>query len=317
MCHVTIMGECLGMSTSTVTLQRSNAGRLTRVSDFVELTKPRIAMLILVVVAISGYVARWGQPDLFALLHGILGTLLIAASASALTQLLEHRRDALMVRTANRPLPAGRLMGWQVAAFAAVTFIFGLAVLLLLVNWQTAAWALLTWVVYVGLYTPLKPISTWNTSVGAISGALPVFIGWTAVGGSMSREDPRGLALFFVLLLWQFPHFMAIAWIYRRQYQQAGMKMLSVVDPTGRCAGLQAVAAALALLPVSFVPVMVSSGYGSMIYLTVAFALGAGQLTLAIVFLLSRSERSARWLLTASLVYLPALFVCLVLTTLI
>lgn len=310
----------MSMSTSTLALERTSRGSnrlLARAADFAELTKPRIAALLLVVVGVSGYVARWGQPDLLLLLHGMLGTLLIAASASAWNQLLEHRSDGLMERTAERPLPAGRLSRRQVAAFAIATVVLGAAQLALLVNWQTAAWGLVTWFVYVFLYTPLKSISVWNTLVGAVAGALPVIIGWSAVGGTINVADPRGLALFTVLLLWQFPHFMAIAWIYRGQYGRAGLRMLTVVDPSGRLAGLQAVLAALALMPVSFVPALVTGGYGSPLYLVAAFVLGAGQLACAAVFLLRRNDRSARWLLTASLVYLPALFACLILTTLV
>lgn len=304
------------MSTSIV-LERENATIVSRAADYVELTKPRIAVLILVIVAISGYVARWGQPGLWPIVNALFGTLLVAASASALNQLFEQSRDLLMERTADRPLPAGRLTAWQVLLFASVTGILGTVHLAVTLNWLTAAFAVATWIVYVLVYTPLKSVSAWNTAVGAVSGALPVLIGWSAVEGTFSLLDPRGLVLFAVLFLWQFPHFMAIAWIYRKQYDRAGLQMLTVVDPSGRRAGIQAVLAALALLPISFIPALVSVGYGSPIYLIAAFVLGGGQLWYAIRFFVRRDEQSARWLLRASLVYLPALFAFLVFTTLV
>jgi protoheme IX farnesyltransferase len=287
-----------------------------RVSDYVELSKPRIATLVLVVVATSGYVARWGQPDLLTLVHAVLGTLLVASSASALNQLFERRRDGLMKRTANRPLPAGRLRSAQAALFALATAAVGLAYLCLAVNWLAAMWALATWVIYLAVYTPIKPLTAGNTLVGAVSGALPVLIGWSAVGGTLNAHaDPRGMALFLILFLWQFPHFMAIAWIYRHQYAAAGMQMLTVVEPTGRGAAWQAVTTSLVLIPVSLVPVAMSGGHGAGVYVIITALLGVAQLACAIHFLRQRSERTARRLLRATLLYLPAVLACLVLAT--
>lgn len=305
------------MSTSIITLEDGSSSWVSRIADFIELTKPRIAVLILIIVAISSYVARWGHPDVWSLMHALFGTLLVASSASALNQWIERRSDALMNRTSDRPLPAGRLTSKQVLSFAAVTVVAGLLYLAVVVNWQAAAWGLLTWFLYVWVYTPMKSRTSWNTAVGAIAGALPVLIGWSAVGGAYSLSDPRGLALFGILFLWQFPHFMAIAWIYRRQYGDARMLMLTVTEPSGHRAGVQAVSAALALLPASFVPALMSTGYGTSIYLVAAFVLGVGQLTCAIRFFLKRDDATAKWLLRASLIYLPALFVFLIFTTLV
>src|SRR5439155_18037626 len=230
------------------------------------------------------------------------GTLLVAASASAANQWLERRHDGRMARTASRPLPAGRLSGGEALVFSSVCFLGGFAQLALNVNLTCAGWALVTWAIYVLAYTPLKTVSATNTAVGAVAGALPVLIGWSAVGIELDR---RSLALFLILFLWQFPHFMAIAWLYRRDYAQAGYKMLTVVDPTGRRAGWQAALAALAIIPVSIVPVLAAPGLGIVLYATGAVLLGMGQLVLAVLFWQRPSDGIARLLLKASLVYLP------------
>ncbi len=304
------------MSSSTAVLERQRSAWLTRLTDYVALSKPRIATLVLVVVATSGYMARWGHPDLILLLHAVLGTLLVASSASALNQLFEQRRDRMMKRTANRPLPSGRMRSTEVVVFALVTVTTGLGYLCLAVNWPATIWALATWLIYVGVYTPMKSHTAGNTLVGAIAGALPVFIGWSAVGGTLNAHvDPRGVALFLILFLWQFPHFMAIAWIYREQYSGAGLQMLTVVDPTGRQAALQAVTTSLVLIPVSLVPILLGAGGGVWIYLAIASLLGIAQLVYSIQFLRHRNDRSARHLLRATLLYLPALLTCLVLAT--
>ena len=296
------------MSLSTVTPAR-RLGLLARVSDYVELTKPRIAVLVLISVAAGGFVASVGQPNPFALLHALIGTLLTAASASALNHYLERHTDARMSRTANRPLPAGRLSGREVLMFASITIIAGLAYLCTTVGWQAAIFAALTWGIYVLAYTPLKSRSYWNTHVGAIAGALPVLIGASATGG---HWQPAA-ALFCILLLWQFPHFMAIAWIYRKDYAAAGMMMSPVVDPTGRHAGLQAVVCALMLLPVSF---LAATGhyppFDASIFMLAALVLGTGQLICAVAFCLNMNDSSARLLLRASLVYLPSLLILLI-----
>ena len=215
-----------------------------------------------------------------------------------------------MPRTADRPLPAGRMMLWEAVLFAMVTVSLGTVYLLATVGWQPAGWAVLTWVLYVLVYTPLKQLTPANTAIGAVAGALPVFIGWTATGAPL---DWRAFALFLILYLWQFPHFMAIAWLYREQYGRAGMQMLTVVDPTGRRAGVQAVLAATALIPVAIVPALAGPGLGAAAYIVLVGLLGVAQLALSIQFCVQRSEPSARWLLRASLVYLPLVLLMLML----
>jgi protoheme IX farnesyltransferase len=296
-------------------LSRSPAGSslLAVAADYLELTKPKILLMVLVAVAAAMFVARWAAPDPWLLVHALLGTTLVAASASACNQWLERTSDAAMDRTATRPLPAGRLGESEAVAFAALTLAAGVPYLAIAVNALAAGLALLTWLIYVVLYTPLKRTSTLNTPLGAIAGALPVLIGWAAAGGELGW---RAGALFAVLFLWQFPHFMAIAWLCREQYSAAGLKMLTVVDPTGRRAGAQAVVTALALLLVSLVPAFQSyslSPAGAAAYLVAAFALGSLQLACAVWFCLAPGDLSARWLLRASLVYLPALLAMLVL----
>ena len=297
------------MSTSTISWESRTHRLVAKIGDYIELTKPRIAVLVLVTVAVAGYVARWGQCDPLLLLHGLIGTLLVAGSASAFNQLMEIESDRQMERTSRRPLPAGRLSVWQVTAFGSITVVGGIAYLGFLTNWMAAGWAFATWFVYVVIYTPAKSRTHWNTAIGAVSGALPMLIGWTVTGAAL---DMRALSLFLLLFLWQFPHFMAIAWIYRRQYAGAGMKMMTVVDPSGRRAGVQAVVGALALLPVSMIPAIYAPGLGALAFVAFALSIGVWQLRCAWRFLTNLDESSSRRLLHASLIYLPLVLVLLV-----
>jgi protoheme IX farnesyltransferase len=299
------------MSTSVVAVAQPRVALLGRALDFVELTKPKIAVMELVVVLAAALVATWGQPpNPAAVLHAMVGTLLIAASASAANQWLERQRDSRMVRTSDRPLPAGRITSGEALAFTGITLCTGTLYLGLFVNLSCLGWALATWVVYVLIYTPLKTVSALNTVVGAVAGALPVLIGWSATG---ARLESPAIALALLLFLWQFPHFMAIAWLYREDYARGGYKMLTVVDRSGRRAGWQAVLAALALVPVSVVPVLSSPGLGGVLFATLAIGLGAAQFLLAILFWHSATDLRARLLLRASLVYLPTVLITMIL----
>jgi len=298
------------LSTTSLTIVQPRSAAISRALDYLELTKPKIAVLELVVVMAAGFVATWGQPQPRVLLLAMIGTLLVAASASAANQWLERRLDSRMVRTADRPLPAGRLGSTEVLVFAGCLLVVGESLLIMLVNPTCASWALLTWAVYVLAYTPLKTASVTNTAVGAVAGAMPVLIGWTATGVAI---DQRAMALVLVLFLWQFPHFMAIAWLYRRDYAAAGFQMLTVVEPTGRRAGWQALLAALALVPVSLVLVLQSPSFGTVLYMIGAISLGLAQLALAGLFWQHATDDRARLLLKASLVYLPTLLIMLML----
>jgi protoheme IX farnesyltransferase len=298
------------MSVSSVVVAPARPTVAARLLDYAELTKLKIAVLELVVVLAAAVVASWGQPQPLPLMHAMLGTLLVAASASAANQWLERQRDARMPRTSSRPLPAGRLASSEVLALSLTALVAGGLELAVFVNAASSAWALLTWAIYVLAYTPLKTISVLNTAVGAVAGALPVFIGWSAASAQL---DQRALALFMLLFLWQFPHFMAIAWLYRRDYALGGYQMLTVVDPSGARAGRQAVLAALLLLPVSVAPVIAWPGVGAIVYVACALLLGVGQLLCAAWFWRQPGDGPARLLLRASLIYLPTLLVMLML----
>jgi heme o synthase len=301
------------MSTSTLVTSRPRTRFFALALDYVELTKPRIAVLVLTVVIASAVMAAWttGSPvSGWAVFHACLGTLLVAGSASAANQWLEIRRDARMNRTADRPLPAGRISSLSAMVFTTVTLSVGFFYLALTLPFSATLWAALTWLLYVAVYTPLKPLSSANTAVGAVAGALPVFIGWSAVSDSL---DIRAVALFLTLYLWQFPHFMAIAWLYREDYARGGYKMLPVVDPSGRRAGVQAVLSAAALIPVSAIPALAAPGWGGPLYLIIVTLLGLAQLLVAALFLVQMNRESARRLLRMSLIYLPILLGLLVL----
>ncbi|MGE0607800.1 MAG: heme o synthase [Pirellulales bacterium] len=293
------------MSTSTLAYERRRVGLLTRARDYVDLTRPRIALMVLITVAVGAVAGSWGPPDVRLLLHAAIGTTLIAASAGALNQWLERETDARMDRTAGRPLPSGRLSAWQAVTFGLATAALGLAWLAAAVNIGTALLGAVTWLLYVWVYTPLKSRSPSNTAVGAVAGAMPVLMGWAAVGGPL---DLHAATLFLIVYLWQFPHFMAIAWLYRRQYALAGLQMLPVVDPSGRRAGAQAVVAGALLVVVSLIPAShLLSPARAPWYLLGAVVLGIAQLLLAVRFKQKLNDETARALLRASLVYLPSL----------
>jgi len=287
------------VSAGVVALPRS------RFADFVILTKPRVAILVLFTVAAGAMLA--GRPELPLLLHALVGTALVAAGASALNQLLERHSDALMLRTENRPLPAGRMQPVEVLVFGMTLGLGGLIYLALLVRQPlTVLVAGVTFVSYVLLYTPLKRKTTLNTLVGAIPGALPPVIGWTAVSGSINEQ---AFALFLIIFLWQVPHFLAISWIFREDYARAGYCMLAVVDERGAMIGRQMVSYCLALIPVSLAPVLWQSA--GLFYALGALALGLGFLWSAVGFMQCTSKVQARRVLHASLVYLPLLLALL------
>jgi protoheme IX farnesyltransferase len=297
------------MSASVIVAPSRAASIPVRVVAYLELTKPKIAVMVLVAVAAAANIASWGHADALVVASTLVGTLLVAGSSCAANQYLERRRDALMRRTLDRPLPQGRLTSFEAVAFSFTTLLLGLAWLAATTTLLTSVVALATWVLYVAVYTPLKTRTSLNTLVGAIPGALPVLIGWTAVEGPVGL---RMAGLFFILFIWQFPHFMAIAWLYRQQYGDAGFRMLTTTEPTGRLAGLQAVLGTLALVPVSLLPVVSLPGAGALAYGSAAVALGLGQLATAVLFARNPTDVSARRLLKASLLYLPTLLACLV-----
>jgi protoheme IX farnesyltransferase len=279
--------------------------------DFVALTKPRLNVLVVATSAAGYYLGAAGRPDPLAMAQAVAGTALVAGGAAVLNQVFERDTDALMRRTRLRPLPDGRVTTSDASLFGLTLAGTGLAILAARTNVLAAGLALATLVTYLVLYTPMKRRSPAATLVGAVPGALPPLIGWTASHGSLSAG---GMALFAIVFLWQVPHFMAIAWLYRDDYAKAGFPMLPVIDPAGRRAGRQAVVYAALLVPVSLVPVLV--GLSGTFYLVFALTSGIALLWLAIRFASTRSDATARSLFFGSITYLPLLWITMILARL-
>jgi heme o synthase len=274
-----------------------------RIADYAELVRPRIAILVLFTVAAAFCLASRGAPDWARLLNTVFGTALLVAGASALNQVFERYSDALMIRTANRPLPSGRVKPQAVFLSGMSLAIGGLVYLAVTIRQPTTiVAAAVAFLSYVFVYTPLKPKTSLNTLMGAVSGAIPPVIGWTAAANSV---DLPAAVLFAILFLWQVPHFLAIAWIYRDDYARAGLRMLPVVDPRGHRTAICMLGFCVALLLVSAVPSAL--GWTGPIYLCGATLVGLAFLMSAIGFWRTRSDDQARWVLWASLAYLPAL----------
>jgi protoheme IX farnesyltransferase len=279
-----------------------------RLSSYVSLTKPRIALMALVTVAIGFLLGAPGAVSTTRLILTLLGTGLVAGGASAWNMILERDRDARMRRTSNRPLPSGKLSLLEAVIFGTTISVVGLAILVCTVNGLSAGVAATTFVLYVGLYTPLKSVTTLNTAIGAIPGALPPVIGWAAATGRLGVE---AWALFLIMFLWQFPHFLAIAWIYREDYARGGYRMLPNVDPGGAMTGRQAAWHAFLLLFAGLIPSFI--GLGGRWYFAGALVLGLFYFYHATRFWLDVNDRSARRLLRASFVYLPLVLLLLLL----
>jgi protoheme IX farnesyltransferase len=290
---------------------RSEAVALTgtraRALDFVALGKPRLNFLV-VVSALAGYVMGGSEGLGMLRLAGVLvGTGLVAGGASTFNQVYERDVDALMRRTRLRPLPDGRVQPAEAIAFAAAVSLTGLVILIATTNLLAAAVALATLLTYVVIYTPLKRRTSLATVIGAIPGALPPIIGWTAARGSLSRE---AWMLFGIVFLWQLPHFLSIAWMFRDDYARAGFPMLPVVEPDGRSTGRQAVLYGAALIPLSLVPTLMR--LTGNIYFGGALVLGLAFLALTIRFARSRSVRDARILFFSSIIYLPLIWILMI-----
>ena len=274
--------------------------------DFAELTKPRLTLFVLIVVCLSAWLAFPGRVDWWVLLNAVIGAGLVGGGASALNQVLEREPDGRMRRTRERPLPAGRIQPWEGIVFGSLMSVVGLTVLAVFTTPLAAVLAALTLISYAGIYTPLKRVTTLNTQIGAIPGALPCLIGWAAATGSLA---PTAWSLFLVVYLWQVPHFLAIAWIYREDYERGGFLMLPVIDPGGHTTGRQAILGALALIPVSLTPTM--AGNAGELYFLGALVLGLLFLRRAVAFALAPTGNTARLLMRSSLLYLPALLALL------
>ena len=292
---------------SAATRQRVASATQSRVADFISLTKPRLNMLVLITTLAGLYLASPTGVDGALLAHTLVGTALVAGGAAALNQVWERRTDALMRRTSARPLPGGRLTTAEGMWFGVLLSVVGLAQLALAVNMTAAVVAGATLISYVLVYTPLKPRTSLATLVGAIPGALPPVIGWSAATGLISLP---ALVLFGIVFFWQMPHFLAIAWMYREDYAHAGIPLLPVLEPDGRRTGQQALIYTAGLWPVSLLPAVI--GLAGVPYMIVATVLGLLFVWLALRFARERSMANARTLFLFSITYLPLLLGALV-----
>ncbi len=287
------------------------AGRarwLQRCADYATLTKPEVNFLVVVATLAGFYLGSRGPLDWRLLVHTLLGTLLVASGTGTLNQFIEREADGHMRRTAQRPLPARRLAPAEALGFGVVLSVTGALDLWLAVNALASCLALLTLATYLVGYTPLKKKTPLCTLVGAFPGAMPPLIGWAAARGSLSLE---AWVLYAILFLWQFPHFLAIAWMYREDYARAGLRMLPSGDREGRSTSRQILAYSLALLPVSLIPTFL--GQVGFAYFFGALILGLGLSAYGVRLAVSRSNALAKQLLYASVVYLPLVFALMML----
>lgn len=279
-----------------------------RITAFVELTKPRIAFLLVLTSAAGFYLASGGSFDLPLFINSMIGIALLAFGVATLNQYIERRIDTLMDRTATRPLPTGRITPIEALIFGISQCVVAEIYLFALVNPLTAILGLTVIVGYVLLYTPLKTRTSVSTAIGAIPGAMPPLMGWTAASNDITLA---AWSLFVMQFLWQFPHFLAIAWMYREQYAKAGIKMLPVVEPEGKLTARQIVLFTIMLVPVSLAPFFM--GVSGVVFLIGASLLGIGFLWASIRTARDRTNPQAKRLLMVSVIYLPMLFILMVL----
>ena len=291
------------MKTGTVALPVSSA----RVADFLALTKPRLNSLVVVTTGVGFYLASEGPVDMVEMLHTVLGAALVAGGAAAFNQVAERDLDEEMERTRRRPLPGGRIRPPEARMFATVLAMTGATELALATNWLATVVALVTLVSYVGIYTPLKRRTPWATPIGAIPGALPPMIGWAAARGELGAE---AWVLFGIVFFWQLPHFHALSWMYRRDFQRANIPIVAALDRTGHRTSTHALVCTVALLPMSLAPALVGLAGG--LYVVGALVMGIAFLVLAVRFAFRQTADRARSLFLGSLIYLPVMWSLLV-----
>src|SRR6266478_1560890 len=279
------------------------------VRDLVELVKARLTLLVLLTTAVGFYLGAEGPINFVALLHTVFGTAAAAAGAAALNQWWEYNLDALMERTRSRPVPAGRMRPRDAVILGSALSIFGVAYLAFVCNALSAALAAITIIIYIFAYTPLKRVSTFNTALGAVPGALPPMIGWAAARGTLNAG---AWMLFAILFFWQLPHFFAIAWMYRDDYARAGFQMISKDDHGGERSASQSVFFSILLLVIAGIPAFMAMT--SQVYLVVGLVLGGAFIAVAMRFLRKPTPSAARLLFITSVIYLPLLLSALVLT---
>jgi heme o synthase len=295
--------EEIELTREPVTAPLAPVAARVRIAAYVELTKPRITVLVMLTTAAGYFLGAGRTLNYVGLLHTLVGTGLLSSGIAALNQFMERELDARMRRTMMRPLPMRRLTARGAFLFGASLTLAAELYLLILVNPISALLGLSVIVGYLGCYTPLKTRTSLSTLVGAFPGAVPPLLGWAAATGHVSAE---GLVLFAILFLWQFPHFFAIAWMYREDYARAGILMLPVIETDGRLTKQQIVVWTLLLVPVSLAPAAL--GLSGAIYFVGALILGALFLLTCVAAFLTLSRRSARRVLLASVLYLPFLF---------
>jgi protoheme IX farnesyltransferase len=273
-----------------------------RAMAYVALTKPDVSFLVVMTTLAGYYLGSRGSLDWMRMFHTVFGTTLVAAGTSALNHYVERASDAFMRRTASRPLPTGQLRPRDAAIFGVTLVALGTVYLALVAGPLAGGLGLFTSVSYLALYTPLKKRTTLATAVGAIPGAMPPLIGWVAARGSLSKE---AWLLFAIMVLWQFPHFFAIAWMYREDYARAGIKMLPTVDPQGTRTFRQIIGTAIVLLPVSLFPALM--GMAGVLYFFGAIVLGMMLIQLCLWASANRTNVRAKWLMHATVLHLPLL----------
>lgn len=281
---------------------------ITSVKDYLELTKPRITWLIVMSAAVGYYFGHSGAWSVWAVLHSLIGTALIASGTAALNQWYERDADREMRRTQQRPLPAGRMNPNNALVFGIALALAGGLEMGFGVNWLCSALGIATLMMYLFFYTPLKQKTWWSTTVGAFPGAMPPLIGYAAAANKLT---PEALVLGAILFLWQFPHFYAIAWMYREDYSRAGIRMLPVVEPDGESTARQILLFSCLLIPISLLPKWM--GMTGTTYMVGAILLGLLFLYAGIRVSLDRTKLRARKVLLASVVYLPVLYALMVL----
>lgn len=275
-----------------------------RIQDYIDLLKPGITTLVMITALAGFYLGSGSHIDVTLLIHTVIGTGLVAGGGGALNHWLERKEDALMQRTRNRPLPGGRMQPWEVILFGATTSLLGIGYLWLTVNTITTVLAVVSWISYVLIYTPLKKVSPMATIIGAVPGALPPMGGWTAAHGHITFE---AWVLFLMLFMWQLPHFLAIAWICRKDYARGGFPMLTVLKNSRNLTGRQMMIYSAALLVISLIPSAI--GLAGSVYFIGAFVAGLMFLGINILMANTTTNVNARRALWASIVYLPVVLI--------
>ncbi len=276
--------------------------------DYLDLTKPRVTWLIVMSAAVGYFFGHNGAWSVWATVNCLIGTALIASGTAALNQWYERDADREMRRTQDRPLPSGRMQPSRALAFGIALAVAGTFELGMAVNWLCSALGMLTMMMYLFAYTPLKQKTWWSTTVGAVPGAMPPLIGFAAAADKLT---PEAMVLGAILFLWQFPHFYAIAWMYREDYSRAGIRMLPVVEPDGESTARQILLFSVLLIPISLLPKWM--GMAGTVYMIGAILLGLLFLYAGVRVSLDRTRVRARKVLLASVVYLPILYALMVL----